>query len=424
MKKKKLKIMLALLLAIAAFLQPMQIRAYFMADKYKHSVYNNMDKDEYTKYGSYGDVGDWVKCGNFYYECFDPHRVSASGKKYITIRKVEEAALKNGVLTIPSELDGYQVLGVGAFNVELKSNSDFPYTEFTENCCILEKPELLRKVIFSEGIEVIGMRSFQGCNNLLQVTFPQSLVYIAFCAFNGCQSIAELAFPQGTVVGDFAFDSLQARKTTLYANCTLPVLFEPNHNKKIKSVVRINYYEKDYYEYTMMGYLEKIYVAPGITKFSLSAETYGAIEPDKFVDFYLKRLIINARCTNLKIQDGINIYGLAGIYTVKGANAIKEAKKHGIPYFVKKTGKIQVVKAKKKSGQYKASWKKVKTKVERHRDYNNWKGELLKKAVKTKYKVYGRSQKSDSYKKICTTAKTSIKSKYKYIKAVPVKEWE
>lgn len=419
MEKKKLKTFLALLLAITVFLQPLPCQVYAYNDysnKYKCSTFYHLDEILYTKEGSYGDIGDWTKSGNYYYEVLDP---TSPGKKYVTIRRVEDTALENGVLTIPSEIDGYQVLGVGAFNFKPSGGS-----LIGEGCCILEKPELLQKVIFSEGIEVIGMCSFFGCANLKQIHFPQSLVYIAALAFYKCGKISELAFPQGIVVGDNAFDNLQVKKTTVYSNCIFPDhaedAFVLNYNKKLKSVLYINYYEKDYYKYTMFGYQEKIYVSPDIIKFSLDVD----VDESDNVYARVKQLIINGRHTKLVLHEEINYLVVYGIYTMKGANAIKEAKKYGIPYFVKKTGKTQTVKAKKKSEQYKASWKKVTTKIERHMDYNNWKGKILKKKVTTKYKVYGRSKKSDSYKKICTTTKTNIKSKYKYIKAVPVKEWD
>lgn len=418
MKKIKLKTIMVLLLIIVDLLQPVQAHASDnYSDKYKFSIFHHMDEKLYTKEGNDGDIREWTKSGNYYYEILNP---ASSGKKYVTVRRVEEAALKNGVLTIPSEIDGYQVLGVGVFNYIPILGGSY----IGESSCILERPELLRKVNLSEGIEVIGMCSFMGSVKLKRINLPQSLVYIAPLAFYECEKISELLFPQGVVVGDNAFGKLQVRKTTLYSNCVFPDdlegAFDPNDNKKIKSVVYINCYEKDFYDYTMFGYLEKLFVDPEIIKLNLNI----AMDESGNIFTGLEKLIINGIHTKLNLDEEIDYVVVNGIYTVKGANAIKEAKKHGIPYFVKKTGKIRVVKAKKKSGQYKASWKKVKTKVERHMDYNNWKGKLLKKVVKTKYKIYGRSKKSDSYKKICTTAKTSIKSKYKYIKVVPVKEWE
>ena len=419
--RKTITVMIALSLAFATFLQPLQTLAFFMPDKYYDSKYYAMDKEVYTKYGSYGDVSEWTKCGNFYYE-----HLSEPWSNYITIRRVEEAAIKDGVLTIPSQVDGYRVIGVGAFKVELAPTSDL-FAVLKGNGCILEKSELLQKVVFSEGIEVIGQRSFFGCQNLKQIHFPESLVYICPYAFCGCEGISELSFPQGVVLGGaelgyIQFGFLQVRKTTLYSNTKVGITPNDVNNKKIKSEMYINYYEQASYDYQGKGYLEKLYISPEISKFNLSGVTDWAEELDRMVSYFdLNRLIINARCTELKITSIIN---LSGIYTVEGAKAIREARKHNIPYYIKKTGKTQKITGKKKSGQYKASWKKVSTKIERHARKNNWKGKILKKKVKTKYKIYGRSKKTELYKKICTTGKNSILSKYKYIKVVPVKEWD
>ena len=420
--RKTITVMIALSLAIASFLQPLQALAFFMPDKYFYSTYYAMDKEVYTKYGSYGDVSEWTKCGNFYYE-----HLSEPYSHFITIRRVEEAAIKNGVLTIPSQVDGYRVIGVGAINVEPVSIPDSPYTEGVKgNGCILKKPELLREVVFLEGIEIVGQESFFECSNLERIHFPESLVYIRHCAFLGCEGISELAFPQGVVSHGSPFGTpfcpLQVRKTIMYSNMKLEFVPNGKNNKKIKSELYIKYYEQASYDYQGKGYLEKLYVSPGISKFNLSGVTDWAEELDRMVSYFdLNRLIINARCTELKITSIIN---LSGIYTVEGAKAIREARKHNIPYYIKKTGKTQKIKGKKKSGQYKASWKKVSTKIERHARKNNWKGKILKKKVKTKYKIYGRSKKTELYKKICTTGKNSIQTKYKYIKVVPVKEWD
>ena len=414
--RKTITAMIALSLAVATFLQPLQTLAFFMPDKYRYSQYYVLDKEVYTKYGSYGDVSEWTKCGNFYYE-----HLSEPWSNYITIRRVEEAAIKEGVLTIPSQVDGYRVLGVGAFNVEPDPVLGFPLGAIKGNGCILERPELLREVVFSEGIEVIGQESFFKCSNLKQIHFPESLVYIGHFAFTDCEGISELAIPQGVVLSGSQFGSLQVRKTTIYSNTDLG--FAPNNNnKKIKSEMYINYYEKDSYDYEGAGYLEKLYISPGISKFNLSGVTEWVEELERRVShFELHQLIINAKWTELKITSMIN---LSGIYTVEGAKAVREARKHNIPYYIKKTGKTQKITGKKKLGQYKASWKKVSTKIERHARKNNWKGTILKKKVKTKYKIYGRSKKTELYKKICTTGKNSILSKYKYIKVVPVKEWD
>ena len=406
---------IALSLAIAAFLQPLQVLAVFTSEKYQNSRYFDMDKEVYTKYGSYGDVSEWTKCGNYYYEKF-----SFPGSHYITIRRVEEAALKDGVLTIPSELDGYRVIGVGAFNVKIKPGS--MQTELEGSGCILEKPELLLEVVFPEGIEVIGQESFSRCHNLKQIHFPESLVYIAPYSFYGCMDVSELSFPQGVVLDNDIFHELQAKKITVYSNTRCEIAPNNINNRKIKSELYIKYYERGTYYYYLKGYFDKLYISPGISEFDLSGEYYRDSDSQKYIPcFELNKLIVNAKSMKLSMSSVMN---LSGIYTVKGAKAIREAREHNIPYYIKKTGKTQNVKGKKKAGQYRASWKKVKTEIERHAEINNWKGKILKKKVKTRYKVYGRSKKTDYYKKIGTTDKNSFKSKYKYIKVVPAKEWD
>lgn len=414
MRKK----IISFILLICFFLHSTPVYAEY-SEKYENSLYFQMDRSNYVKNGTYGEIGEWIESGNFYYEILNDEKGKLS-RNYITIRRVKEAALKNGVLEIPDEIDGYPVLGVGVFAVE-----PYPYLPgevTTGKGGILENPVLLKKVVFAEGIEAIGMSSFEGCVNLKQVVFPQSLVYIAPGAFFDSREISELSFPQGAVVGNaqsFSPELLPAQ-VTFYSNCFLNFQLCNNPLAQNKTEAYLYYYQKKHFNYPMTGYLKKLFIDPKITSLHMQLLWEDGIP---FL-CGIKELVINGKNTKLNMDDEINSFYISGIYTVKGANAIKEAKKHGIPYFVKKTGKIQVVKAKKKTGQYKASWEKVKTKVERHRDYNNWKGKLLKKAVKTKYKIYGRSQKSDSYKKICTTVKTSIKSRYKYIKVVPVKEWE
>lgn len=417
----QIKKIIVLTLAIAVFLQPLQIQAYFMADKIKGSVYYNLDKKVYTKTkNNYGNIENWIKCGDYYYERFD-------NGNYITIRKVDESALKNGVLKIPSKLDGYQVLGVGIFDYESDLGLAYELSYESEYCCILEKPELLKEVVFSEGIEVIGIGAFSTCINLKRLCFPKSLAYIAYWAFYNCVKIQELLFPQGVMIGDNAFGQLQSRETVLYSNCVFPnysvQTFVPNKNEKVKSKMYIKYYETSDCSYTGTGYLEKLYVDPRIANFSLSGTLYEIETIEEMVpDFHLKKLIVNSKCTKLNIQNQID---LSGIYTLKGAKSVKEAKKYKVPYYWKKTGKAVTVKGKKKNGVYLANWKKIKTTVCKY-FFSTGKGrwKTKKSPGKTIYNVYGKKKKSGTYKFVRTTKKKSIKSEYKYVKAVPVKEWD
>lgn len=418
MRRKYTKKILFLTLLLCFCLHSLPVHAKY-SEKYENSLYFQTVRREYNKDSEFGEIGDWIESGNFYYEVLNSKQ-DKSQKKYITIRRVKKAAVENGVLKIPAEIDGYSVVGIGVFDVE-----QYPYYPGEDvirgKVGILENPALLKTVVFAEGIEVIGIGSFERCVNLKQVILPKNLVYIAPRAFFDCKEISELSFPQGIVAGGQSFaNELLPDKVTFYSNCTLNFPLCNNLLAQKKTEAYVYYYEKKHFNYSITGYLKKLFIDPQINSLHIKLLWEDGIQNLGGI----KELVINGKNTKLHMDDEILSFDVNGIYTVKGANAIKEAKKHDIPYFVKKTGKTQRVKAKRKSGKYKAGWKKVKTTIERHTDNNNWKGKSLKKAVKTKYSVYGCAKKSGKYKKICTTTKNTIKSKYKYIKAVPVKAWD
>lgn len=107
---------LVFVLAVSAFWQSLPIYAKY-PKKYTDSLYYKMDRKEFIKNGIFGESKDWIESGNFYYEIINSGQGKLQ-KQYITIRRVKEAAVKNGVLTIPATVDNYPVLGVGAFGSE------------------------------------------------------------------------------------------------------------------------------------------------------------------------------------------------------------------------------------------------------------------------------------------------------------------
>lgn len=415
MKRIKIEMFISLTLVFSIILNPLQAFAEDSA-KYTNSLFCRLDQTEYTKQGTYGEIGEWTKSGNYYYEILNPEQGKLK-EKYISIRRVEMAALDHGVLTIPSEIDGYQVLGVGAFDVV--PNPWIPYIRTTGDCRLLEQGELLQKVVFSEGIEVIGIASFKGCMNLKEVIFPDSLVYIAGCAFEDSCRISELSFPQGVVTKAAPFSTLYLKRLTIFSNSPFPVGLSTSPVKKTD--VYLRFCEKENYNYWFDGYIKKFYVGSGIKKLRLcfmydcEVKIGGSIE----------KLIINDRHTGLDIDGAVGASDVNGVYTVKKAKAVNWAISRVIPYYLKQAGKTRYVKAGKKAGRYRAGWKKIKTTVHKHFFSDSkvrWK--TKKTPVKTIYKVYGKKKKSGSYKFIKTTKKRSIRSEYKYIKAVPVKKWD
>lgn len=89
-------------------------------------------------------------------------------------------------LTIPSELGGYMVVGIGDDSFEL-----------SRSLVHLEIPA---------GVTSIGNRSFRACTSLRSVNLPSTLVTIGDNAFETCESLASITIPNGVrSIGHEAF---------------------------------------------------------------------------------------------------------------------------------------------------------------------------------------------------------------------------
>ena len=131
------------------------------------------------------------------------------------------------------------------------------------------------------------------------------------------------------------------------------------------------------------------------------------------------KMVVNGRKTKLRKPESGVSFGT--IYTVPKAKCISWAKKYKKTYKVKSCGRMGKVARKKQ----KAVWQPVETTVKTH-SYNKKKKkwETKTRSVKTYYKVYGKDSRKGSYKLIKTTAKTSCRTKYKYLKVQPVAAWK
>ena len=365
-----------------------------------------------------GNPEDWVKSGNYSYEFLD------SEKRYITIRKIEEDAVVDGKLVVPKEIDGYPVLGVG---IMLDKKADFDKT--SDNTYVIEHPEMIRELILPEGMEFLGLAAFDDCLNIEKISMPDSLVWVSVDALSvriHQTRIPCIKFPHGVYAEDNAFHCLTAGRAVIYSDC----VFERNEYDHFGigaySELRILYHKQDSYTYSLQNSIKKMYVGKKIKNFTL----YMDHDDDgNVVDYDITKLIMNGKTTGWMAYENMTEVmphgGVRGLYTVKGAKAIKTARKFRVPYYWKKTGKTREVKGRRKNGKYKADWKKTATKVMKNTyDFPEEKWKTKPKTVKTEYKVYGKKTKNGTYKLLKTTTKNSIKSEYKYIKAVPVKTWD
>ena len=95
--------------------------------------------------------------------------------------------LEGGKITIPSEANGYKVIGVGhgAFN----------------NC------EILDSVFIPNTVTYIGNEAFIGCKNLVSADLPERLSSIGDGAFSNCTGLPAIIIPEGVItIGKSAFE--------------------------------------------------------------------------------------------------------------------------------------------------------------------------------------------------------------------------
>lgn len=404
------------------------VKAYEKGDL-KPGIYRKFDnlwKD------SFGNPDDWITSGNYSYEFLD------SAKTYISIRKIREDAIEDGKLVIPKEIDGYKVLGIGIWGNYDSDETDklVKNNEFSA----VDNMETVQELVIPEGVEYLGFGSFYGCTNLKKIKLPESLVWIATYALCGSPKVSVMEFSPGVVVERDAFGMegvlehgvgyFQVKKIILYSDCKIPfgwkfdcVISGDN------SELHIRYHKEDWYELgELPGKIQKLHVDKRLSHVEIDMPDPEDEDINCYYKYaFVQKLIMNGKSTELVLPSwkNVNMEGFVkGLYTVKGAKSIKEAKKYYIPYYWKETGKPRNVTGKKENGEFTASWKKVTTTVYKHIPGPvGQKYTVKKKPVKTVYKVYGKRKKSGSYTFIKTTTKRKIRSAYRYIKAVPVKEW-
>ena len=123
----------------------------------------------------------------------------------------------SGDITIPSEIDGYPVTGIGerAFhhNLSLTSvvipDSVKTIADFSFMSC-----HSLESVTLGNGVIDIGLEAFMSCDHLNNLKLGNSLKRIGGGAFATCKSIEEVVFPDSVeVIESFSFGYCSSLKT-------------------------------------------------------------------------------------------------------------------------------------------------------------------------------------------------------------------
>lgn len=75
----------------------------------------------------------------------------------------------------------------------------------------------IKELIIPEGVEYIGLSSFEGCSLLKDVVLPDSLTTIGTSAFKNCKALSEIVIPKGVEkINNGAFDGCDALTDIYY----------------------------------------------------------------------------------------------------------------------------------------------------------------------------------------------------------------
>lgn len=349
------------------------------------------------------------------------YQVTNEKEKKAAIRYIETVGEK---LEIPSYIDGYRVetVGIPYRGDDMRMHGVYGGDEYT---IIRSGKEKLKEVTIPEGVRYVGEGAFADCSNLRKLNLPSNPITLGADAFSCCKSLTHFVFRNYTTIYDWALGEGNIDEIVMpYTVSDDRNGYVFNDDTRVKRV----YIPKTEAKFI---YLSVFRVQRCIKEVIVDGKLNNLIfpRPVKRWTMVIDKVVVNYKGTKLEYNEDSDAAAtkkltFKSIYTVSGAKAISFARAHKATYYVKKTGETQVVKGKKVTEGYKASWKKVKTKVTTNQ-YKTAKKKWSKstKAVKTVYQVYGKKTKAEKYQFIKTTKSRKLVSKYKYVKAVPKETW-
>ena len=114
-------------------------------------------------------------------------------------------------ITVPSQLDGYEVVSVGEFAFSPVTEVGDDYSQYIESASVNAG-----KITLPDGIKSIGRYAFACNENLEEIKLPGALENLGYCAFYNCASLSSVLLPASLkVVEDYTFSNCNLESLTL-----------------------------------------------------------------------------------------------------------------------------------------------------------------------------------------------------------------
>ncbi len=135
----------------------------------------------------------------------------------VTITDVDTTI--NGDVTIPAELGGYPVVGIGEYAFASCTNIE----SIIIPDCVTEMGSFafhyctaLEYVTISNSLTSIKSDSFSSCSKLVHIIIPDSVTSIGSSAFSGCTKLESIVIPNSvTTIDNYAFHSCRSLESIM-----------------------------------------------------------------------------------------------------------------------------------------------------------------------------------------------------------------
>ena len=197
-------------------------------------------------------------------------------------------------IVIPEEVDGLHVSGLsGTFEYNKKIKSVI----IPENIEWMVSPFLgctsLKEVNFEgEGLELIGIMSFENCDSLEELEIPDSVTEIGLSAFSGCDELEEIVLPENLKRIGYSSSGSDDYQSLVFSGKNMKRVIN-NSSIEIPSSIFVDRFGFEKYHYWYFdedGYYQIVYdgvgLQPGETAYQLKQEPLL----EQYYDKYIKNL--------------------------------------------------------------------------------------------------------------------------------------